>query len=231
MAGIKLKYFYSKEHYMEFIKTDFDGDNNIGLYGFATDEYCLLGKEPNNKKKLESILGVEIKICPIAATTFVGIFVAGNKNGIIVPKIIEDEELEKLKQLGFNVTVIDSRETALGNLVLCNDNGCIISKLLEQYKDQIGEALGVKVEVGEVANFEIVGSAGKATNKGCLVHREANEDEVKAIEDNLKIKVDVGTISFGTPFIKAGVIVNSNGLIVSGTSTGPEIDRCFEVYE
>ena len=216
---------------MEFIKTDFNGDQNIGLYGFATDSYCIIGIEPNNLKKMQSILGVPVHVCSIAEITFTGIFVAGNKNGIVVPKITEKYEIEKLKKIGINVEVIPSKETALGNLILCNDKGCAISKLLEPYKKQIQDALKVPVEIANIYDLEIIGSAGRTTNRGCLLHREASEPEITKIEKILGVKADIGTVSFGTPFIKAGVIVNSNGLIVSGKSTGPEIDRCFEVFK
>lgn len=217
---------------MEFIKTDFNGDKNIGLYGFATDSYCLLGINPSNIEKIKKIIGVKIIALPIAESRLNGIFAAGNKNGIIVPKIIEPHEIKNLrKALGINIVVIESKETALGNLVLCNDKGCIVSNLLEKYKDQIRDALNVEVETGTVGKTEIVGSAAKATNKGFLAHREATEEELKNLESILKVKGDIGTVSFGTPFIKAGIIVNSKGLIISESSTGPEIDRCFEVFE
>lgn len=217
---------------MEFIKTDFNGDSNVGLYGFATDSYCLLGFKPSNIEKIKAIIGVKVICAPIAESRLNGIFAAGNKNGIIVPKITESYEIKHLKkELGLNVEVINSKETALGNLVLCNDKGCLISNLLVKYKNQIRDALGVDVESGTVGKTEIVGSAAKATNKGFLAHREATEEELEKIENILGVKGDIGTVSFGTPFIKAGVIVNSKGLIVSGKSTGPEIDRCFEVFE
>jgi translation initiation factor 6 len=217
---------------MQFIKTNFNADPNIGLYGFATDSYCLLGMEPKHLVKMKDALGVDIRITPVAETRFVGIFAAGNKNGLLLPKIIEDYELKKLKQFfGINIQVIESKTTALGNLVLCNDKGCLISSHLKKFKMQIQDCLGVEVQIGKIANTEIIGSAGRATNKGCLVHREASEEEIKFVENLLKVKVDVGTINFGTPFIKAGIIVNSKGMVVSDNSTGPELDRCFEVFE
>ena len=183
-------------------------------------------------QKIKDVLGVDVKICSIADTHFVGIFVAGNKNGLLLPKIIEDYELKKLKKMfDINIEVIQSRQTAMGNIVLCNDKGCIIPDSLKQFKKQIQDCLGVDVEIGSVVDSDLVGSAARASNKGCLAHIDADEKEVKKIEKILNVKADIGTVNFGTPFIKAGVIVNSKGLIVSEQSTGPEIDRCFEVFE
>ena len=33
----------------KFFKAKFNGDPNVGLYGFANDNYCILGLEPKEK--------------------------------------------------------------------------------------------------------------------------------------------------------------------------------------
>ena len=53
---------------------------------------------------------------------------------------------------------------------------------------------------------------------------------MKKIEEILKVRVDVGTVGYGSPFIKSGIIVNSNGVVFSELSTGPEIGRIEEVF-
>lgn len=218
----------------KFSKINFYGDPNIGLYGFANDSYCFLGSELQKKilKKLKATLKSDIKISTIAGTELVGIFVSGNKNGIILPKIIEDYELKKLKKIfDLNLKVIRPKETALGNLILCNDKGCLVSNRLKRFKKQIADTLDCEVCTGTVANLDIVGSAAIASNKGCLCHREATEEEMKKIEELLKVKVDIGTVSYGSPFIKAGIIVNSRGILFSEQTTGAELGRISEVFE
>jgi translation initiation factor 6 (eIF-6) len=37
-------------------------------------------------------------------------------------------------------------------------------------------------------------------------------------------------VAYGTPYIKAGVIVNDKGIIISESSTGPELGRADEVF-
>ena len=216
----------------KFLRTVFFADQNIGLHSMATDSYCLLGIEPRKDifENIRKILKVDMHITSMAATNFVGIFSAGNKNGIILPKIMEKHELKRMKELGINVAVIGSKDTAMGNLILCNDKGVLISPRLEDHKKEIEECLGVEGETGTIAGLDIIGSAGVASNRGCLCHREATENELERIEEILKVKADVGTISFGSPFVKAGTIVNSNGLVVSQISTGPELGRAFEVF-
>ena len=217
-----------------FSKSSFLGDPNIGLYGFATDNYCLLGINPH-KSVLENLIktiGLKPKITTIAGTELLGLFVVGNSNGIIVPKIIEDDELEKLKKyFNINIEVVRSRETALGNLILCNDNGCIISRSISRFKKIISDTLDCEVELGTVSGLNIVGSTAAVTNVGCLCHREAKEREMKNIENILKVKVDVGTVGYGSPFIKSGLIVNSKGILYAEGTTGAELGRIEEVFK
>jgi len=217
----------------KFSRTNFNGDPNIGLYGFANDKYCFLGIEPLGKilEKIKSTLKVEIKISTVGGTELAGIFSAGNKNGMALTKIIEDYEFKKLRDLfDLNFEVIESKETAIGNLIVCNDKGCLISEKLKKFKKQISDALDCEIEIGTVAKLDIIGSVAIASNKGCLCHREAREDEMKKIEEILKVKVDVGTVSYGSPFIKAGIIVNSKGILFSEQTTGAELGRISEVF-
>jgi len=216
----------------KFLRANFSGDPNIGLYGFATDDYCLLGYEPKKLiNKIKTTIKTDIKTSTITGTELVGIFTSGNKNGLVLTKIVEKEELRKLKKLfDLNFTVVKPRETAIGNLVLCNDRGCLISERLKKFKKKISDTLGCEVETGTVANLEIVGSAAIASNVGCLCHREATEDEMKKIEELLKVKVDIGTVGYGNPFVKSGLIVNSKGVLFSEETTGPELGRIEEVF-
>lgn len=215
---------------MKVIQTNFFGDNNLGLFGKASDEYCFIGNVMKKEiKKIEKSLKVKAVKITIANTDLVGIFCAFNSNGIVVPRIINESELKKFKKVGLNVKVIKSKYTALGNLILCNDKGALISKLFsKREKKDIEDVLGVETEFGTVANIKTVGSCGIATNKGCLVHRDVKEEEIGKIEDVLKVDVDIGTLNFGSPFVGACGIANSKGAVVGETSTGPEIHRLME---
>lgn len=217
----------------KFLRTNFNGDPNIGMYGFATDKYCFLGANVQQSllQRVRKTLKTEIISSTISGTELTGLFAMGNSNGIILSKIIEDYEVKKLKENGLNLKVINSNETALGNLILCNDKGCLISGSLKKFQKEISDVLGCEVEIGKIANLDIVGSCGIASNIGCLCHREAREKELKKIEEILKVKVDVGSVTYGTPYVRSGIIVNSNGVLVSDPTTGAEIGRIGEVFE
>lgn len=217
---------------INFDRISFNADPNIGLYGFATEKYCLLGFEPSAKicERIRKVLGVKILFSSIAQTQFSGLFAAGNSNGLIVSKLAEKHELAELKKHFENILVLKSDFTCVGNLVLCNDKAAIISTHLKKFSKEISETLDVPVEIGTVAGLEIVGSAACATNIGCLCHPAATESEMKKIESLMKVKVDVGTTSYGSPFVKAGLLVNSNGFISSEISSGPELGRVADVF-
>lgn len=218
-----------------FSRLTFNADPNIGMYGFATDSYCLLGLKPpkNTLEKLKIALGVEIKIAKIFGTELIGLFCSGNENGLVLTKMAEKNEVQNMKKIfpDLNVLVIPTKVTATGNMILCNNNGAVISKHLKKYKNEISECLECPVEVGTIAGLDIVGSAGVASQNGCLCHREATEEELKLIRSVLRVKVDIGTVSSGSPYIKSGLIVNTRGVVVSQNSTGPELGRIGEVFE
>lgn len=217
---------------INFSRTSFNADPNIGLYGFATDSYCLLGFEPHEKilERIKESLGVKIIFSSVASTQLSGLFSAGNSNGIVVSKLVEKYELENLKKRFENILVLNSDFTCVGNLILVNDKAAIISHHLKKFSNEISDCLGTPVEEGTVAGLEIVGSAAAATNLGCLCHSSATEEEMKKIEELLKVKTDVGTTNYGSPFVKAGLLTNSAGFIASEISSGPELGRVAEVF-
>jgi len=51
---------------------------------------------------------------------------------------------------------------------------------------------------------------------------------LKKIEDVLKVEGDIGTVSFGSPFVGASLLANSRGFLVSEQTTGPELQRIDE---
>jgi len=71
---------------------------------------------------------------------------------------------------------------------------------------------------------EDVGAAVSATNRGFLAHPDL-EGELKTIEETLKVKGLCTTVNFGSPYVKAGVIANSNGYITGLRTSGVEMGR------
>ncbi|MFH1398812.1 MAG: translation initiation factor IF-6 [Candidatus Woesearchaeota archaeon] len=217
--------------------TDFNGNPNVGLFAYCTDEYCLVGRglSSNVVTKLGKILGVPTHSVNIAGTSLLGVFCAGNANCLLLPSIVFDDELKVLDKLGIKYAVVDTEMTALGNNVLCNDYGAIVSRDFEpEVIAKIKKALQVDVELGTIIDYDNVGALAAVHKTKGIVAGEAADGEIKQIERVLKIKCERGSVSMGLPYIRSGIIVNSKGFVISDQSTGIEImdaDKAFGFVE
>ena len=215
---------------MNFLRINFDGDPNLGLYGFATDKYCFMGSD-RYSAKVKDTLKVQIHAFPLLNMDLVRIFCTGNSSSVIIPKVLQDfdpESVEKMRKY-FEVLVVNTRYSSIGNLMLMNDNGILISPLLKKHKKDIERFCGINCEIATVANMNIIGNLGFATNKGCLAHPKLREKEKRLIEHTLKVDADICTVNFGSPYPGAGIIANSNGFVVSEITSGPELGRITDV--
>jgi translation initiation factor 6 len=216
---------------MKAIYIDFNGDNNIGLFGKACDRLCLISNRLEEKKLniIKDTLKVDTLTLTLADTELIGLFCAFNSNGILLPRIVNRKEVETIKKIGINVEILKTKFTALGNLILCNDKGALISKIFSKtQKKKIEDCLGVESEYCSLAGLNTPGSCGISTNKGCVVHRDCNDEEVEKVKSILKVKVSAGTVNFGSPFVGTGVIANSNGILVGALTTAPELENLIE---
>ncbi|MBW2991833.1 translation initiation factor IF-6 [Candidatus Woesearchaeota archaeon] len=217
---------------MHLLRTNFNGNPNIGLIGIATDEYCIIGSRLSGHliDEIKKALKVPVIHTTICGTELAGVFCAANPNCLLLPNIVFDSELKVLKKHKIKYRIIDTKHTALGNNILCNDKGCVLSREFEKDAvEKIENALKVKAVKSTISELDIIGSTAILNDKGCLVHEDIRADEKKLIEKTLNIKTGTGTINMGSPFVKAGLIVNSNGFIASKSSGGPEIANADEV--
>ncbi len=217
------------------LQLNFFSDNNLGMYARATDKILLVGSSVSDSlvEKIASKMKTVAVKTTVANSELVGIFCCLNSNGLVLSKIATDDEIKTFqnltKEFGMNFSILKTKFTAVGNLVLCNDKGVIISDYFSQKNRKlIEDCLGVESMQATIAGMPIVGSAGIATNKGCLLHRDTSEDEIKIVEEVLKVNVDIGTADFGSPFVGCCVIANSNDVVVGESTTGPEITRMQE---
>lgn len=210
---------------------DLQGNPNIGLFSFSSDSLCITGRGISDKdvREIEEILKTDIIRSGFLGTDLAGIFIAGNSKGIIVSSRLDEDEILYLKEKT-DVLVLDSKETAIGNLILANDKGCVISETLKKFSKDIENFLGVTVKTGKIAGINLVGSMAAASNKGCMVHPDATDEELKSIQDTLSVPADRGAVNFGGKWIGSGLMVNSNGFIAGKDTTGPEMGHIAEVF-
>src|SRR3989344_8360020 len=202
---------------MHIITTNFNGNPNLGLYGYATNEYCLLGKDvpAHEVMKIEKVLKVPVHQISMCGTFMIGAFATGNSHILLVPNICFDEELEALRKLKIKFAVINTKLTALGNNILCNDHGCLVNpEFSADIKKIIRQTLNVKVVPYSIAGTEITGSCGIIANNRCLLHRDASPAEIKKVAEELKVQVETGTVNMANPLVRSGIICNDYGLVV-----------------
>ena len=123
-----------------------------------------------------------------------------------------------------NITVMDTKRTAYGNLVLANDYGAIVDPRLNgREMKMISDTLGVEAVPGEIAGLPYVGALTIATNKGVMAHPLIKKEEEELLSDILKVHVGIGTINCGVPYIGTGLIGNSKVAVAGSLTTGPEL--------
>ncbi len=191
--------------------------------GLATNRYAVLAPDFTG----EEVLDVPVLKAKVYGTNLVGMFCAGNSNGLLVPYFTSDHEVGELEkfcsQHGAEVARLGGKYTALGNLIACNDRGAYVSRHIRDL-DTIRDTLGVEVTVGDVGGHSEVGAHLLATNKGFIAHPDA-EDRLDELKDVFGAAGMVGTVNFGVPYVKAGLIANSRGYITGTRTTGIELQR------
>jgi translation initiation factor 6 len=200
---------------------------NVGLFTRTNDKTLLLpfGFADTKTKKLKEYLNVkEIIHVSIAGTRLIGPMTVMNNNGILLPSTVSDEEIQILKQTGLSVERLNSKFTAIGNLISANDKGAIVSNLFGEEVDQdIEDTLGVPIQRMSIGGFVQVGSMIVATNAGAIIHPNANDAEINRISEILQIEVEPATVNGGSPFLSSGLIANFSSVIVGSLTTGPEL--------
>ncbi len=210
---------------MPVLKTNFDGNPNVGLYGFATDKYCLIGKglKKGIVNEIKKVLGVPVYSITINNSHLIGVYCTGNENILLVPEIIKEHEEKELKKLNLHYRIIKSKFSALGNNMIIFKENCIINPEFEdEIKKELHEFRIKRMNIGE---HNAVGSCAVLNKNGCLISMDVNEDEILDVEKLLGINIGIGSVNKGNPYVRSGIICNSNGYIIGEETTGVETMR------
>lgn len=212
---------------MDIIKYDVYRGPNIGIYIKANDDYVLLpmGFAKSKADKLAEYLKSETLFTSVANTRLIGALAVMNNRGILLPKTAYSSEYEFLKkETKLEVGVLDSKYTALGNVICTNDRGAIVSPWLS--KDDcstISQVLGVEVYQKRIAGFYQTGAVLVANNNGAAIHPETDEEDMRVFANVLGTKIEHSTINNGIPYVSSGILANNNSVVVGSLTTGPEI--------
>lgn len=203
----------------------------IGLFGLASDKYALISE---NFPKVD--FNVPTLRTKFYATDLIGIFCAGNSNGLLISNFAKDSEIKKIKnfcgELGINVGVLYEDFNALGNLIACNDKGALVSSRISNIK-AVEDILGVECVFGKAGGHDEVGSCIAATNKGFLVHPDAENElsGLKELKEIFGVSGNVGSVNLGVPYVRSGIIANSFLAFVGEKTTYIEADRISDALK
>lgn len=210
---------------MTVILADVFGSPNIGVYCFANEKVAIVPPGLTNRKmnQFAETLGVGVCKTTVGGSTLVGALVVGNSNSILVPHTVRDYELEKIRELS-KVVVVDSKWTALGNVVLANDFGAVVHPDAPgEIVKAVNEELEVKTVLGKIGTLSFVGALGLATNKGAILSPNTLGEEQSVIESALHVSVELSSTNGGVPFVKSGILANSKGAVVGPLTRGAEL--------
>lgn len=197
------------------------------MYISVNDEFVFLpmGFAESKAEKLAKYLEVKPLYTSVANTRLNGALMAINNNGVLLPSTAYQDEYDFFKkETGLKVGVLDSKYTALGNVICANDRGAIVSPWLSKSDvETIEQILDVEVVQKRIAGINVVGSVMVANNTGAVIHPEADEEDMKMFANVLGVKIEHATINGGVPYVESGILANNKAIVVGTLTTGPEI--------
>ena len=200
---------------------------NIGIFLRANDRHLLVPKglaETKTSKLCES-LQVSAVPASIGESRLLGALVSMNGNGILVSRLAEDAEINEIRAgTGLNVSRLDSKLTAVGNLVAANDRRALVSPVLDgRAVSQVRDVLGTEVESAPVGEYHQVGSLVVATNSGAAVYPGLDEEEVGRLGEFLGVEAYPTSVNSGVPYVASGLVANAKNAVAGSQTTGPEL--------
>jgi translation initiation factor 6 len=213
------------------MKAAYFGNPWIGMFIKTNDEITMLPVDSMEKLEdhLVERLGTRAVKVSMSDSNLLGLYLAMNSSGVVLPNVARDEEIALLKREGLNVHVCRDRHNAMGNNMAVNDKGGVINPYVEKDEAKaIGDALGIELVPMTVAGFSTVGSACIASNGGFLAHYKAGEEDMARLREALKVHGSKGTVNTGTGFVSYGVVANSKGYVAGEDTTAFEMGRLEE---
>ena len=203
------------------------GSPSISVYSLATENIVIIPRMVPKEKAQEFADWLKTKLVytSIGGSVLAGALACANSNGMLLPNYVREEELTQIKSVfEGNITIMETKKTAYGNLVLTSDKGAVVDpRFKASERKKISETLGVEAVPTEIAGLPYVGSLAVATNKGVLAHPLLKDEERKILENVFKVPVDVGTVNCGVPYVGTGLLANSHAAVAGSMTTGPEM--------
>ena len=212
---------------MGIFKYDVYRSPNVGIYTKCNDSFVFLpnGFATTKANNLSEFLQTDYLFASLANTRLLGPLMVVNNKGILLPRNCLDEELMHLKKsTGLNVDILETKHTAIGNLICVNDRGGIMSPIIpNEFVKKVEDVLGIEVVQKKIAGYHQAGAMVVATSHGGIIHPDTEEDDIKIFSDILGVELEPATINGGTPYLASGILANNKSLVVGTLTNGPEL--------
>lgn len=205
---------------------DVFGSPNVGIFAYATDEYCLVGKGIPDEARDAFVRALDVPVYDISigGSQQIGLYLAGNTSCLLVPSLITEAEMKSLDDLKIKFKVIETKQTALGNNLIINDNYFFYTEEFEASAvKEMSSALGVDGSELSLEGWDVIGSVIVLTSKGGLIQKNVPDEAISFLSDKLKLELELGTVNFGSHVIGGGIVANANGIVIGKASAGIEV--------
>ncbi len=212
-------------------QTSYFGNPWLGMFIASNDRHSLIPVD--SMKKFEDAVceGLKTEVIKVSAgeSNLLGIYIAMNSKGIVLPNIMRETETPKLAGLGLEMFVSEEKNNAHGNNIALNDKGGIINPdVAPEHRKAMEDVLGIELVPMTIAGSFTVGSACLVTNEGFLAHYKASDDEMAQLKSALKVSGSKGTVNTGTGFVSFGAVANTKGYLAGEATTAFEMGRIEE---
>ncbi|MFP3132047.1 MAG: hypothetical protein RXQ77_01760 [Candidatus Nanopusillus sp.] len=204
-------------------KADYISIPSIGIVMHMFEDFLIASKsEKNNVERMN----IDMKKYYIESPIVSPYFIEYN-NGIIISSNAPKELREILKN-HFDIIEIDFIENTVGNIFLIGKNGIVYSYGKEEDARKISEKISLPAY--KIKTKYLFGSISKVYNNKLLISQELNDKIIEKVKEIMGYTLDTGSINFGIPYLRYGIEINKEYLIIGKYSTGHEIVRVEEFF-
>ncbi|PSN86807.1 hypothetical protein B9Q02_01215 [Candidatus Marsarchaeota G1 archaeon BE_D] len=207
----------------------------IGAFALASNKFIILPYSVDSKivQFFEERTRLNVIKLSLGGINSVGIMVAMNDNGIVLPYNADEEDICILKKEGLNVHLSKSKMNALGNMIVANNKVGFVSPKLSMATIKAAEdTLGVELIKTTIAGLTTIGSSLALNSKGFVCHPQTTETEFALVSSNTNLNGVRVTVNSGYPYVRSGIIYNDSFVFVGYKTTGiemAEIERALKV--
>jgi len=208
---------------MKVKKADHISVPSIGIVMHMFEDFLVASEsEKNNIEKMDIDIRKYYVDLPIITPYFIEY-----DNKIIISSNAPEKLKEVLKK-HFDIVEIDFIENLIGNIFLIGKNGIIYSHGKEKDVKKISEKLSLPAY--KIKTKYLFGSISKLYNNKLLISQELSDKIIEKVREITGYIVDIGSINFGSPYLRYGIEINKEYLIIGKYSTGHEIVKVEEFF-